>query len=130
MTYEKHTIYVLVRTDIPLHQQLVQAAHAAAEAARTHYNPEHGIASLVVLAVPHLKALTRASQKLQNLHVKHEIFFEPDWNMGNSALATRPLTDAERPLMRYWPLWKCPPTPYSPTPSLPSIPTSTLEVSQ
>jgi len=97
---------VIVRTDIALHQQLVQSAHAAAEAGRTYYDSEHGLASLVVLAVPHLSALTKASQKLEKLGVAHEVFFEPDWGMGHSALATRPLKGSERSLLKYWPLWK------------------------
>lgn len=102
----KRTIYVFVRTDLPLEQQMVQAAHAAAEAGRLHYRAEHGVASLIVLAVPNKDALYRAATQLEALGIEHELFFEPDWKMGHSALGTRPLLDAERPLLRGYPLWK------------------------
>lgn len=102
----KRTIYVFVRTDISPEQQMVQAAHAAAEASRLHYRPEHGIASLIVLAVPNKESLYRAATQLEALGIAHELFFEPDWEMGHSAMATRPLLDSERPLLRGWPLWK------------------------
>lgn len=102
----KRTIYVFVRTDLSLEQQMVQSNHASVEAGRLHYRPEHGIASLVLLAVPNQAALHRASTHLQALGIAHEMFFEPDWSMGHCALGTRPLLDDERPLLRGWPLWK------------------------
>jgi hypothetical protein len=102
----KRTIYVLVRTDISVEQQVVQAAHAAAEAGRLFYSLEHGIASLIVLSVPNKDALYRAATQLQALGIAHDVFFEPDWEMGHSALGTRPLLDSERKLMKGWPLWK------------------------
>ncbi len=102
----KRTIYVFVRTDISVEQQMVQAAHAAAEAARLYYQPDHGIASLIILAVPNRQALYRAATQVEALGIAYELFFEPDWDMGHSALGTRPLLDTERPLLRGWPLWK------------------------
>jgi hypothetical protein len=100
------TLYVLVRTDIPVAQQLVQAAHAAAEAARRYYRPSHGVASLVVLSVRGPAELLRARQRLEDLDVEHTVFFEPDGAMGDSAIGTRPLLDTERAALRGWPLWK------------------------
>lgn len=102
----KRTIYVFVRTDISPEQQLVQAAHAAAEAARLHYHPEHGIASLIALAVPNKAALRRAATRLDALDIAREMFFEPDGELGYTALATRPLLEHERSKLRQWPLWK------------------------
>lgn len=102
----KRTFYVLVRTDIPVEHQLVQAVHAAAEAARLHYRPEHGIASAIVLQVPTLCALLAAQARLAGKGVATELFFEPDFGIGHSALATAPLLDAERKHLRGWPLWK------------------------
>lgn len=101
----KRTIYVLVRTDISIEQQLVQSSHAAAEAGRRFYRPEHGIASLIVLAVPNREALLSAQEKVLLKGIDCDLFFEPDWEMGHSALGTRPLLDVERKLMRSWPLW-------------------------
>lgn len=103
---QKRTIYIFVRTDLSLEQQMVQAAHAAAEAGREHYRPEHGVASLIVLAVPSQDALYRAADQLEDWALEHELFFEPDWQMGHSAIGTRPLQDSERILLRGYPLWK------------------------
>lgn len=104
----KRTIYVFVRTDIPVEHQIVQAAHASAEAARRFYSPEHGIASLIVLAVSSSARLEKAAARLEALDIDFDVFFEPSWDMGHSALATRPLLDTERPLLKAWQLWKLP----------------------
>ncbi len=100
-----HVLYVLVRTDITLAQQLVQAAHAAAEAARRFYRHEHGTASLVVLAVSDGAALHRAHEQLLARGVEHEMFFEPDGAMGHSAIGTEPLCALRRRALRRYPLW-------------------------
>ena len=102
----KRTIYVFVRTDLSLEQQIVQAAHAAVEASRRFYAPEHGVASLIVLAVSNLAALYKARNRLEDLELEHTVFFEPDWEMGHSALATRPVLDVERKIFKGWQLWK------------------------
>ena len=104
----KHTIYVLVRTDISLAQQIVQAAHATAEAARSLYRSEHGIASLVLLAVLDKASLHQAQLQLQHKGIACELFHEPDFGMGDSALATQPVPDAMRKHFRSWPLWTAP----------------------
>ena len=104
----QHTLYVLVRTDIDPAHQVVQAAHAAAEAGRQFYEPAHGIARLIVLAVRDAAQLQAARAFLQWRGVESTVFFEPDFGMGHSALATRPLVAAERKLMRRWPLWQLP----------------------
>lgn len=98
-------VYVLVRKDLPLHQQLVQASHAAFEAGLRWHSADDEVASLIVLEVPHKAALLRAARKLEAKGVDHHVFFEPDFDMGESALATRPLVgEARRPLSGY-PLW-------------------------
>ena len=102
----KRTIYAFVRTDLSVEQQMVQAAHAAAEAGRRFYRPEHGIASLIILAVSNLQALYKAKTLLESRDIEHDMFFEPDWNMGHSAIGTRPLLDSERRLMKGYQLWK------------------------
>jgi len=103
---DKPYVYVLVRTDISLEQQLVQASHAALEAGFRFAAPRE-VSSVIVLAVPSRDALLQASARLQQRGVDHELFFEPDFGMGHSALATRPLTaKKERHLMRKYPLYQ------------------------
>ena len=43
---------------------------------------------------------------LERLDIEHDMFFEPDWNTGHSAIGTRPLLDSERPLLKGYQLWK------------------------
>jgi hypothetical protein len=105
--YETHSyVYVLIRTDIALEQQLVQLGHAAWEAGMRWHSPEKRVCSLIALAIPNKKALERAARKLTALGIEHHMFHEPDFGMGHSAIGTQPLIgDARQPLMGY-PLWK------------------------
>ena len=103
---QKRYIYVFIRTDISLEQQMVQANHAAAEAGRLFYRPDHGIASLVTLAVRNPARLAKAQRRLESLGLEHTVFFEPDWQMGYSAIGTRPVLEHERRHFREWQLWK------------------------
>lgn len=105
-TEPDHTIYVLIRQDLTLTQQLVQASHASAEAGRRHYKPEHGIASLVVLSVTDEAALLAAAGALKSSGIASEVFFEPVDAMGHSSLASEPVLQAQRHHFRSWPLWK------------------------
>ncbi len=105
---DKFTMYVLVRTDIDPVQQVVQASHAAAEAGRTFYAAHHGIASLIVLGVPDREALLAAQRRLCAQGLGCELFFEPDFGIGESALATEPLNAQGRRRLRGWPLLRLP----------------------
>lgn len=96
-------VYILVRTDIPLAQQMVQASHAALEAGFA-FNAPHEPAHLVMLAVSDAASLLEASAHLDRYAIEHKLFFEPDDDMGHSALATRPVHGAERRLLRGYPL--------------------------
>lgn len=101
----KPYVYVLVREDISLEQQLVQAAHAALEAGFRFQRPAQ-TASLIVLSVPDREALGAAAARLARHGIAHHLFFEPDFGMGHSALATRPVfLPKERHLMRMYPLF-------------------------
>lgn len=105
-TANKHFLYVLVRTDIPLSQQIVQAAHAAAEAGRYFYRIEHGIASLIVLAVPDVAVLHGARERLLEHNIEHKMFYEPDDAMGDSAIGTEPLCGTRCKVLRRYLLWR------------------------
>lgn len=101
----KPYVYVLVREDISPEQQLVQAAHAALEAGFRFEQPAE-TARLIVLSVPDRDALGAAAARLARYGIAHHQFFEPDFGMGHSALATRPVfLPKERHLMRKYPLF-------------------------
>lgn len=101
----KPYVYAFIRRDIPFAQQLVQVGHAALEVGREHYRGNE-IASFIVLEVPDRAALEAAARRLQEHGIDHHMFFEPDFGMGHSALATRPVSGNERKLFRHWPLWR------------------------
>lgn len=102
---DKHTIYVLVREDLLPSDQVVQACHASAEAGKHFYQASHGIATLVLLGVRDLRSLLKAKEKLVNYEIDSVLFHEPDFDMGFSALATRPVLDVERRHLKSWRLW-------------------------
>lgn len=100
--------YVIVRKDIPLHQQLVQSAHAAHYAGFRTPEPDE-ICSLITLQVADEWALFQAYRHLAMSGIKVVPFFESDWNMGLSAIATEPLfTREQRQPLRGYELWTAP----------------------
>jgi hypothetical protein len=103
----KPYIYVLIRKDISIAQQLVQVGHAAREAALAFpAAPDEPIASIIVCEVPDREALLEASERLTGYGVEHSVFFEPDFGMGESALATRSVFQKkERYVFRKYPLY-------------------------
>lgn len=108
----KPYIYVLIRKDISLEQQLVQVGHAAREAALAYpAAPDEPIASVIVCEVPDREALLSASTRLTDYGIEHSVFFEPDFGMGESALATRSvLLKKERYIFKKYPLYRACPT--------------------
>jgi hypothetical protein len=98
-------VYVIVRKDFSFEQQMVQSNHASVEAG-VRYKTSHDIASLIMLEVPNKDALELASERLRSKGIAHHLFYEPDFGMGHSALATRPLVGKERSIMRCYPLYK------------------------
>jgi hypothetical protein len=101
---DKPYVYVVVRNDIGHAQQVVQSSHAALEAGFRFERPKE-TASIILLSVPDQAALHAAASRLELHGIEHHLFFEPDFGMGHSALATRPIhAKKERHLMRKYPL--------------------------
>ena len=101
----KPYVYVLVRQDISLEQQFVQAGHAALEAGFRFQKPLHDTASLIMLQVKDMPSLHAAAEELACNGIDYHMFFEPDFGpMGHSAIATRPQYGAERKHLRKYPL--------------------------
>ncbi len=118
MSALKPYTYVLVRTDIPLEQQLVQACHAAQQSGASF--PEHAAASsLIVCTVPDRAALVAARERMTRYGIRSEMFFEPSWDMGFSALASEPITARkQRFSMNTYPLFMAPAALQEPQPEL------------
>lgn len=101
---EKKYVYVVVRTDLSLPQQLVQAAHAAHEAGLLA-EPSAEPSSLIALQVPNKSSLEKALSKL-NEHVRCVPFYEPDNNEGLTAFASEPIPPEQRKIFSKYQLWK------------------------
>ena len=75
-------------------------------------HPHHdktAIPSIVLIGVPNKKSLERVIQKLQKNNIDHTPFYEPDWNMGLSAVATTPnLTGEQRSALKNYSIWREP----------------------
>lgn len=102
-------MYVLVRRDIPVAQQIVQVGHACYEAG--HKEALHQEAGayqkadnthLIVMTVKDEIALEYA---VEDLTVEGTMFWEPDNNTGNSAWASVPVRGKDREQFRF-PMWK------------------------
>ena len=82
--------YVFVREDLPNTVKLVQASHACMEMGFVTRLPEEQV-FLVALSVKNEKSLIKISEKLERHKIKFQMFFEPDFNYGYTALCTEPL---------------------------------------
>jgi hypothetical protein len=97
---------VLVRTDLPVPQQLVQAVHAAYEAGKHLAGDGSEIDSAVVCNVRNEEELLKAEHRLHLDGIRTVLFREPDIGDEATALATEPLDPSRRrPLSRYQ-LWE------------------------
>ena len=107
MTQVPTHFYVLVRTDLPLPQQLVQAVHASHEAGKLHAqgNPyDDRIFSVVVCQVPSEYHLMKAYDRIKNRGIEVSLFREPDIDNQATALATEPVSD--RKFFSKFKLWR------------------------
>jgi len=97
--------YVLVRQDLSLEQQLVQAVHAGMKAVNDHGQlcPDTRLAVLSVRDQAHLLA---CAGDLHDAGVGFSVFEEPDYAMGASALATAPGPELRLRCLKKLPLFR------------------------
>ena len=96
--------YVFVRTDMTAAQQIVQAAHVTYEAGWKFEKPEHSL-YLILFGVKNEAALLKASERLGIYDIDHCMFFEPDFDTGYTAIATKALYGKEREIMHKYDLY-------------------------
>lgn len=96
---------VIIRTDITLAQQMVQACHAASMAGH-RFDGWKDDTRMALLAAKDLETLAGAADRLSKAGIDFHEFFEPDHDIGISALASAPIPwkKATRAL-RHLPLW-------------------------
>jgi hypothetical protein len=93
---------IVVRQDLTLPQQLVQACHASSMAGH-HFPGWAQDTRMALLAAKDLNHLLEAVRRLRSLDIPFCDFFEPDHAIGFSALATAPLPwkQARKALPKY-----------------------------
>ena len=97
--------YVLVRTDIPLADQIVQVGHVCLEAGFKFQRPNE-IVNLVVVGIESEVHLLATLERMSLRGIQFALFYEPDDHMGFTAACTEPLTITYRREFRNFPLWK------------------------
>jgi len=94
--------YCIVRADLSHAQQIVQSAHSCLEAGKQFEHADH--THLVALKVKNEDRLLRAALELQAAGVKYACFFEPDGNVGYTAIATEMIVGDKRRIFEKYPL--------------------------
>lgn len=90
-------MYVIVRTDLSLSQQLVQSIHAAIEAYRQQkISDQEPHPSLVVCGIPNERQLLSTFTEISSTHIPVTIFREPDLENQATAIATGLLEQKDR----------------------------------
>jgi hypothetical protein len=103
MNLDDRYIYVFVRQDIPLAEQIVSVGHAAFHLGQVI--PENGIPNLIVVGVPHAKALDKARAKMLEANINFHFWEDPDTQHGVTAVASHPLTKNEKGVLANYRLW-------------------------
>ncbi|MEP7289333.1 MAG: hypothetical protein ABI947_26575 [Chloroflexota bacterium] len=98
---------MLVRTDILLAQQVVQVGHACLEAGR-QFEWSEGACNLVVLGAATLPDLQIIIEQASLAGIRMARFYEPDGDLGLTAVCTEPLTGPIRRVFRRLTLWREP----------------------
>jgi len=101
-------IYTFIREDLSPEQKIVQLGHACHEAGKLLNHSEHKhVSSLILLSAKDEHDLKMISRKIDCAGIDHHMFFEPDNDMGYSAICTRPvISDRERTFFRKWDLYR------------------------
>lgn len=100
---------MLVRTDLPPEQQLVQAVHAAYESGlHLATPPEQDVDYSVVCAVDSEQELVDAHERLKRHGVRSVLFRDSDIDTQATALCTEPISGEKRRLLSKYQLWRAP----------------------
>lgn len=98
--------YVIVRSDLSISQQAVQACHASYESGALLEQEESIGNYLILVTAPSEAALLKTYQKLEDRDIKSVLFREPDLNNEATALCTEPVGQRARKFFSQFKLWK------------------------
>lgn len=103
-------IYVFVRQDLTIAQQLVHTNHAVYEMAKQHFQHvlEYPVPTLIVIGMPDEKAMSRVAQKLYDNGINCLIWEDSEHaDLGlYLAIATVPLDLKQKELLKDYRLYK------------------------
>lgn len=97
-------MYIFVRQDISIPQQLVQAAHAAHESGLAHSNSGK-LNSIIIFGTKDKEELESLLDRFRPQLTCYP-FYEPYKDTGLTAFATLPIPEADRHLFKGFKLWK------------------------
>lgn len=104
--HNKNYAYTILRSDLPIETQIVQAAHSAMESGRDFRNPTTHT-HLVLLEAKSEAALMKAGDYLIANGIKFSMFHEPDYETGFTSLTTEPIFfEEQRAIFRKFSLYK------------------------
>jgi len=98
-------VYTLIRKDIPVNHQIVQACHSAHEAG-SEFKAPGNIPNLVLLEVADEDHLDQMSQRLYDRGIRFHKFYEPDNDMGHTSLTTEVISGDKRKAFSNLRLWR------------------------
>jgi hypothetical protein len=92
--------YCFIRKDIPLHAQIIQTAHACLQS-----DKPKSINSIVLFEVKNEEHLVKTNEYLKSHGLKTYMFYEPDYDMGYTSIATEPLSGEDREVCKRFKMW-------------------------
>jgi hypothetical protein len=92
--------YCFVRKDIPIAAQIVQTAHACLQK-----EMPKDINSIVLFEVKNEDHLIKVHEYLMDRGIDSYMFFEPDYDMGYTAIATEPISEENRDIFKRFKMW-------------------------
>ena len=87
--------YCFLRKDLAPIDRAIQLGHACMELGKM-LDSDEPIANMVLFEVADQSELVRVSAWLDDIGVKHHMFFEPDYDTGYTAICCEPLTGDQR----------------------------------
>lgn len=97
-------MYVFVRKDLSHPQQVVQACHAAIESSRHFISLDSEHPSVIVCGVRDESNLWKIHRRLERLGVQFRDFYEPDIDNQLTAIASSPISGANRETFKHYQL--------------------------
>ena len=103
-------IYIFLRKDIPVADAIVQASHACLELVLSlpDNKKPNTTSHIILLSCKNEEKLLNIHDLLDEKEITHSLFFEPDDNMGYTAIATEPQYNGcnNRDFFKKFQLWE------------------------